>query len=79
MAKRGVINMESKTVHVPNIGCGGCVRTIQNEVAQVPGVKSVKADLSTKMVTITWEGGVTWDAIKAKLVEIEYPPEEQKA
>lgn len=71
--------METKTVHVPNIGCNGCVRTIQNEVSLIPGVKSVKADLPTKMVTVTWEGGATWDAIKAKLVEIDYAPEEQKA
>ena len=71
--------MESKTFKVPNIGCNGCIRSIQNEVALVPGVASVKADLPTKMVTVTFEGGATWDAIKAKLVEIEYAPEEQKA
>lgn len=71
--------MDSKTFRVPNIGCNGCVRTIQNEVAQVQGVSSVKADLSTKMVTVTFEGETTWEAIKAKLVEIEYAPEEQKA
>ena len=39
--------MESKTFRVPNIGCNGCVRTIQTEVAQVPRVKSVKAILRT--------------------------------
>ena len=71
--------MESKTFKVPNIGCNGCVRTIQNEVSLVPGVSAVKADLPTKMVTVTFDGGSTWDAIKAKLVEIEYAPEEQKA
>jgi copper chaperone CopZ len=39
----------------------------------------VKADLPTKMVTVTYEGGTTWDAIKSKLAEIDYPAEEQKA
>jgi copper chaperone CopZ len=71
--------MDSKTFKVPNIGCNGCVRTIENEVALVPGVKSVKADLPTKMVTVSFEGGSTWEAIKAKLVEIEYAPEETTA
>ena len=71
--------METKTFHVSNIGCNGCVRTIQTEVSQLAGVKSVKADLPTKMVTVTWEGGTTWDAIKAKLVEIEYAPDETLA
>ena len=64
----------TKTVNVPNIGCNGCVRTIQNEVAQVPGVKTVKADLATKMVTVVWDDSVAWDKIEAKLVEIDYPP-----
>jgi len=67
--------MDSKTFKVPNIGCNGCVRTIQTEVALVPGVKSVKADLPTKMVTVNYEGVSTWEAIKAKLIEIEYAPE----
>ena len=64
-----------KTIHVPNIGCNGCVRTIQNEISQLPGVKSVKGDVASKMVTIVWDeaGGTTWDGIKAKLAEIEYP------
>lgn len=67
-----------KTVQVPNIGCNGCVRTIQNEVSQVPGVMSVKGDSSTKWVTIVWDeaAGATWEAIRAKLIEIDYPPAE---
>ncbi len=71
--------MESKTFKVPNIGCNGCVRTIQNEVALIPGVKSVKAEVPTKMVTVSYEGGATWEAVKAKLIEIEYAPEETSA
>lgn len=65
-----------KTVYVPNIGCNGCVRTIQNEVSQVPGVTSVRGDPSSKLVTIVWDeaGGATWEAIQAKLIEIDYPP-----
>jgi copper chaperone CopZ len=68
--------MNTKTVQVPAIGCDGCIRTIQNEVRDVPGVTSVKADLATKMVTVTWGDDGSWDAIRAKLIEIEYPPEE---
>ncbi len=67
-----------RTVQVPNIGCNGCVRTIQNEVSQVPGVVSVKGDVASKKVTIVWDeaGGATWEAIRAKLIEIDYPPVE---
>ncbi len=71
--------MENKTFRVPNISCHHCVHTIRTEVSEVPGVKSVTGDVTTKMVTVSYEGSATWDAVKDKLVEIEYPPEEQKA
>ena len=67
--------MESKTFTVPNIGCDGCVRTVQSEVGEVSGVKTVVATLD-KQVVVQWDTPATWDAIKAKLVEIEYPPAE---
>lgn len=68
--------MQTKTVRVPNIGCAGCVRTIQNEVAEVAGVTSVKADVNSKLVTVNWDDKTSWSEIEAKLVEIEYPPAE---
>ncbi|MEQ8671962.1 MAG: heavy-metal-associated domain-containing protein [Aggregatilineales bacterium] len=67
--------MESKTFSVPNIGCDGCVRTVQNEVSEVSGVKTVVANLD-KQVVVEWDTPATWDAIKAKLVEIDYAPAE---
>jgi len=68
--------METKTFVVPGIGCDGCVRTVENEVAEVNGVSTVKAELDSKQVTVAWNAPANWDAIKAKLVEIEYPPAE---
>lgn len=68
--------METKTVNVPGIGCNGCVRTIESELAEVNGVQSVQADLASKQVTVEWSADTNWDAIRAKLVEIEYPPAE---
>lgn len=68
--------MSSKTVSVPNIGCMGCVRTIQNEVKAMAGVTAVKADLPSKTVTIDWSDATNWTAIAAKLKEIDYPAAE---
>lgn len=68
--------METKTVSVPAISCGHCVHTIQNEVSEIAGVKSVQADEQTKVVTIKWESPATWEQIKATLTEIDYPPVE---
>lgn len=68
--------MEKKTFVVPNIGCEGCVRTVESEVAEVAGVNSVKAKLDSKEVTVEWDTPASWATIKARLVEIEYPPAE---
>jgi copper chaperone CopZ len=66
--------MHSKTFSVPNISCGHCVHTIQEEVAEVEGVQRVQADEATRQVIVEWESPATWEQIEAKLIEINYPP-----
>jgi copper chaperone CopZ len=66
--------MERKTFQVPNIGCDGCVRTIKNELGEIPGVKKVEGAVDTKIVTVEWDNPATWQKINAVLEEIEYPP-----
>ncbi|MCZ7542080.1 MAG: cation transporter [Anaerolineae bacterium] len=67
---------EIKTVSVPNISCGHCVMTIQRELGALAGVQDVKAEQESRQVTVTWNEATSWDAIKATLVEIGYPPAE---
>lgn len=66
--------MSTKTFVVPNISCGHCTRTIENELSDVAGVTTVKADEASKEVTVAWEAPATWEEIEALLVEINYPP-----
>jgi copper chaperone CopZ len=67
--------MTTKTFNVPNISCGHCVHTIQNEVGELEGVTDVQASEQTKEVTVTWdETSQTWANIKSLLEEINYPP-----
>ncbi|MBN2472217.1 MAG: heavy-metal-associated domain-containing protein [Anaerolineae bacterium] len=66
--------MQSKTFEVPNISCGHCVMTIQNEVSELAGVSKVQADQATRQVTVEWDAPATWDSIQALLEEINYPP-----
>ena len=68
--------MQTKTITVPNIGCAGCVRTIESEVRALQGVTQVKGQVDTKQVTIEWDTPASWEQIQATLVEIEYPPVE---
>ena len=68
--------MQEKTIKVPNISCGHCVRTIESEVGMLENVLSVKADEESKLVEITWDEPQQWQNIKSLLKEINYPPEE---
>jgi copper chaperone CopZ len=50
-----------------------CTHTIEMEVGELPGVQSVKADVNTKNVQITFDAPASEDKIKALLTEINYP------
>lgn len=65
--------METKTFSVPNISCGHCVHTIENELSELAGVKNVHADQTSKNVVVEWEAPATVDSIKQLLAEINYP------
>lgn len=65
--------MTTVTYSVPAIHCMHCTHTIELEVGEMEGVKSVKADMNTKDVVIMFEAPATEEKIKALLSEIEYP------
>lgn len=65
--------MTTVTYSVPNISCGHCVHTIQTEVSDLAGIKSVKADAETKKVVIEFEAPANEESIKTLLKEINYP------
>ncbi len=65
--------MTTVTYSVPAISCMHCTHTIEMEVGDLEGVKSVKADVNTKDVVISFDAPATEDTIKALLAEIEYP------
>ena len=66
--------MSTVTYTVPGISCNHCVHTIQNELSEVSGVKSVKADLATKKVVVTFDTPATPESLVKTLTEINYPP-----
>lgn len=65
--------MTTVTYTIPNISCGHCVHTIQNEVSELEGVSSVVANQESRTATITFEPPATEQSIQALLVEINYP------
>jgi copper chaperone CopZ len=67
--------MTTVTYSVPAISCGHCTHTIETELGDMQGIQSVKADELTKKVVITFDAPANEDAIKALLIEINYPAE----
>jgi copper ion binding protein len=67
--------MTTVTYTVPAISCGHCTHTIETEVGELQGVQSVKAEIDTKKVVITFNAPASEEKIKALLAEINYPAE----
>lgn len=61
------------TYSIPNIHCGHCVHTIQSEVIELAGVKSVKADQMMRVATIEFDPPASEQKIKDLLESINYP------
>lgn len=67
--------MKTVNYKIPSINCNHCVHSIKNELSDLEGVKSVEADLASKMITIQFDEPATEEKIKALLQEINYPVE----
>ena len=67
--------MPSKTVKIPRISCGHCIRTIETELKELDHIVTAKAEINTKTLTVEWQEPQNWENIKKLLEEINYPPE----
>ncbi len=65
--------MTTVTYTVPAIHCAHCTRTIEMELKELEGIQSVKTELETKKVEITFDAPADAEKIKSLLAEIEYP------
>lgn len=65
--------MSTVTYSIPTIHCMHCTHTIEMELGELPGVQSVKADLDSKRVTVTFDAPADDAKLRALLSEIEYP------
>lgn len=67
--------MTTVSYSVPAMHCDHCTHTIEMEVGELQGVQTVKADLDTKKVQITFDAPASEQTIKSLLTEINYPAE----
>jgi copper chaperone len=71
--EKGAPIMESRTFSIPNISCGHCTMTIENELKELDGITEVKGSVADKTVTVKWQAPATMEQIQATLKEINYP------
>lgn len=50
--------MESIVIPVEGMTCGGCVKSVERALGHQPGVKTAKASLEAKNVSIEFDSGV---------------------
>ena len=68
--------MKQLKYEIPNISCGHCVSSIQEELNKLPGVSEAWADQETKFVEIEYDSPATEESIKTLLERINYPVKE---
>jgi P-type Cu2+ transporter len=58
----------------PSIHCGNCISTIESHIGKLAGIKSVRANLSLKRVSVEFDGSVqTLSSAVDKLEELGFP------
>ena len=64
---------QEKILSVPDISCEHCVQTINKALGALPGVETVRTDIPSKTVTLSYDPGqVTMEAIETTLDDAGY-------
>lgn len=58
---------------VPGVHCGACIQAVESALSQLPGVVTARLNLSTKRVSVRWQGK-NLPPIVSTLARVGYPP-----
>lgn len=64
--------MSTATYTVSGMTCGHCVSSVTEEISEIAGVTDVSVDLPTGAVTVTSDGELSTDAVRAAVQEAGY-------
>ena len=68
--------METTTIKVDGMSCGGCVKSVTNVLAALPGVARAEVSLEEKSARVEYETGrVTRDDMKRAIVDAGFEAE----
>jgi copper chaperone len=69
-------NMETTTLKVEGMSCGGCVKSVTNVLTALPGVAKAEVSLEDKQARIEYEAGrVSIDDMKRVIVDAGFEAE----
>ena len=64
--------MSTTTYRISGMTCGHCVNSVREAVGELDGVTSVDVDLAKGQATVTSDGDVDAEAVKAAVEEAGY-------
>lgn len=65
--------METKTLKIEGMTCGGCVASVRRVLSALDGVQQADVSLEKKQATVSYEPGrVTPDTLKAAIEDAGY-------
>lgn len=68
--------METITIQVEGMSCGGCVKSVTNVLAALPGVAKAEVSLEDKQARVEFEAGrVTPDDMKRAIADAGFEAE----
>ncbi|MGG6268576.1 heavy metal translocating P-type ATPase [Leptolyngbya sp. AN03gr2] len=70
---------ETVTLDVTGMKCAGCVRAVEKQLTQQPGVKSATVNLVTELATVECDRSIDPQILAAKLTEAGFPSEPRTA
>ena len=62
--------MKQTVIKVEGMACGGCEKRVQNALNTIDGIKDVKADHNTGLVTVNSDESVSEDVMKETVEDI---------
>jgi len=65
--------MNTETIIIDNLKCGGCANTVKKQLSLMEGVKKVTVDVETSAVVVEKEMAVTRISLIEKLTKWGYP------
>ncbi len=66
--------LQHLTLAVDNVSCANCIKKIERTLAADPVVKAARVNLSTKRLTLAWQGEAAYaDVLARQVQELGYP------